>query len=46
MLRGGAGLRELQAFLRHRRITNTEVYTHVVKEDLKKVVGEFHPREQ
>jgi integrase/recombinase XerD len=46
MLRAGAGIRELQAFLRHKRITNTEIYTHVVKEDLKKIVGKFHPREQ
>ncbi len=45
MLRNGAGIRELQAFLRHKRISNTEVYTHVVKDDLKKVVGKFHPRE-
>jgi integrase/recombinase XerD len=46
MLRNGAGIRELQAFLRHKRITNTEVYTHIVKDDLKVVVGKFHPREQ
>lgn len=45
MLRSGAGIRELQAFLRHKRITNTEIYTHVVKDDLKKIVGKFHPRE-
>jgi integrase/recombinase XerC len=46
MLRAGAGLREIQAFLGHKRIATTEVYTHVVKEDLKDVVAKFHPRER
>jgi site-specific recombinase XerD len=45
MLRAGAGLREIQAFLGHSRIATTEIYTHVVKEDLKNVVAKFHPRE-
>ncbi len=45
MLRAGAGLREIQAFLGHKRIATTEIYTHVVKEDLKDVVAKFHPRE-
>jgi integrase/recombinase XerC len=45
MLRAGAGLREIQALLGHSRIATTEIYTHVVKEDLKNVVAKFHPRE-
>lgn len=46
MLRGGAGIREVQALLGHSKITSTEVYTHVVKEDLKRVVACCHPRER
>ena len=46
MLRAGAGIREVQALLGHSKITSTEVYTHVVKEDLKKVVESCHPRER
>lgn len=45
LLRAGAGLREVQEFLGHRRIRNTEVYTRILTEDLKKVVEENHPRE-
>jgi len=46
MLRSGAGIREVQALLGHSKITSTEVYTHVVKEDLKRVVTACHPRER
>ena len=42
----GADIREVQEFLGHRRIKNTEVYTHIFPEDLKKVVEESHPREK
>lgn len=45
MLRAGAGIREVQAFLGHESILSTEKYTRVLKEDLKKVVSEHHPRE-
>jgi site-specific recombinase XerD len=45
MLLAGAGLRAIQALLGHNRIATTEMYTHVVKEDLKNVVAQFHPRE-
>jgi len=45
ILRGGAGIREVQEFLGHKRITSTEVYTRVVKEDLKNVIEKHHPRE-
>lgn len=45
MLRSGAGIREVQAFLGHESILSTEKYTRVVKEDLKKVIHDFHPRE-
>jgi site-specific recombinase XerD len=45
MLRAGAGLRHIQAFLGHERIGTTERYTHVVTEDLKQVLAACHPRE-
>ena len=46
MLRNGAGIREVQAMLGHERISSTERYTRVVKEDLKKVIKTHHPRER
>ena len=45
LLRAGAGIREVQAFLGHKSIKTTEIYTRVVKEDLKKVIEKYHPRE-
>lgn len=45
MLRAGAGIREVQAFLGHESILSTERYTRVIKEDLKKVISHHHPRE-
>jgi len=45
ILRKGANIREVQEFLGHKRITTTEIYTRVVKEDLKNVIGKYHPRE-
>jgi site-specific recombinase XerD len=44
LLRAGCPIRYIQAILGHRRLRNTEVYTKVEKEDLKKVVDTFHPR--
>jgi integrase/recombinase XerD len=46
MLKNGAGIREVQAMLGHERIGSTERYTRVVKEDLKRVVKNCHPRER
>lgn len=45
LLKAGAGIREVQAFLGHESIKSTQVYTRVVKEDLKKCIAAFHPRE-
>jgi site-specific recombinase XerD len=45
MLRAGAGIREVQAFLGHESILSTQRYTRVIKEDLKKVISKHHPRE-
>lgn len=44
MLRGGAGLREVQQMLGHASISTTQVYTQVSKEHLRAVYDEAHPR--
>lgn len=46
MLKAGAGIRQVQSFLGHKSITSTEIYTHLIKEDLKEVIHSHHPREQ
>ncbi len=46
MLKAGAGIRLVQSFLAHENIASTEVYTHLVKEDLKDLIHNLHPREQ
>lgn len=44
MLRGGAGLREVQQMLGHANISTTQVYTQVTKDHLRKVYDDTHPR--
>ncbi len=44
MLRGGAGLREVQQMLGHASISTTQVYTQVSREHLRAVYDEAHPR--
>ncbi len=46
LLQAGANLREIQQFLGHRRIQNTEIYTSVLTEDLRKTIQKSHPREK
>lgn len=46
LLKAGAGIREVQEFLGHKKIKNTEVYTRLLVDDLKKVVEQNHPRER
>ncbi len=46
LFRAGADIREVQEFLGHRRLKNTEVYTRVLTEDLKDVIEKNHPREK
>ena len=45
LFKNGADIREVSEFLGHRRIKNTEIYTHIFPEDLKDVVEKSHPRE-
>jgi integrase/recombinase XerD len=44
LLQNGADLRAIQQILGHESITTTEIYVHVDKTYLKKVVETFHPR--
>ena len=45
LFKAGAGIREVQEYLGHKSIKNTEIYTHVLVEDLKKLIEAKHPRE-
>jgi integrase/recombinase XerD len=44
LLENGADLRAIQQMLGHESITTTEIYLHVDKSHLQKVITEFHPR--
>ncbi|MDT7830005.1 site-specific tyrosine recombinase XerD [Pricia sp. S334] len=44
LLQNGADLRAIQQMLGHESITTTEIYFHVDRSDLKRVMNEFHPR--
>jgi integrase/recombinase XerD len=44
LLENGADLRAIQQMLGHESITTTEIYLHVDKSQLQKVITEFHPR--
>jgi len=44
LLENGADLRAIQQMLGHESITTTEIYMHLDKGHLKKIVENFHPR--
>ncbi len=46
LLKRGADLRAIQQMLGHESITTTEVYVHLDKSYLQKVVQDFHPRSE
>jgi integrase/recombinase XerD len=45
LLRSGCDIRYIQAILGHKRISSTEIYTKVDKEDLKGALDKYHPRQ-
>jgi len=44
LLKKGANIKEVQEFLGHSKVETTSVYTHIMKDDLKKAVKTYHPR--
>jgi integrase/recombinase XerD len=44
LVQNGADLRAVQELLGHVSITTTEIYTHLNREDLRKTIMEYHPR--
>ncbi len=46
LLRSGCDLRYIQNLLGHRRLSTTEIYTKVDREDLRDMLDAYHPRQK
>ena len=45
LLQSGADMRHIQVILGHERLKTTQIYTRVSKDDLKKSLDDYHPRQ-
>ena len=46
LLQNGCGIRYIQELLGHEKISTTDIYTHLNKNDLAKIIESKHPRPQ
>lgn len=45
LLKSGCDIRHIQEVLGHKSLKNTEIYTKVDREDLRKILDKYHPRQ-
>ena len=44
LLRAGCDIRYIQSILGHKKLSSTQIYTRVDKEDLRRIIDKYHPR--